>query len=72
MVAEELFKIFQNNGMDVSLLTPEKYMNTDEAAVYLKMSKKTLYNNIESIPHVKRGGKLIFKEGSLRQYMEGC
>ena len=47
-------------------------MNMDEAAEYLRISKKTLYNRVslKTVPFTKVGGKNMFRKPDLDQYLE--
>lgn len=70
MIAEELFKLFKKNSLAQRPM--EKYIGITEAAELLGMPKNTLYKKVQQIPHVKRGRQLLFKESSLKMYMEGA
>ena len=72
MIAEELFKLLEKAGMNAKMLTPERYMTSKEAAQMLGISRNALYQQIDRIPHVKQGRKNIFKESSLRAYIENA
>lgn len=71
LIAEELFKLFRKNGLD-NQRPLEKYIGMEEAAELLGMSKHTLYKKVQQIPHVKKGRRLVFKESTLKAYMEGA
>lgn len=70
MIAEELFKLFVQAGVNAKMLTPERYMTSAQAAEMLGISRNALYQQIDRIPHVKQGRKNIFKESALREYLE--
>ena len=71
MIAEEVYKLLVKEGLNPSMMSPERYMGVKEAAEYLCMPVKTLYNKVTEIPHVKKGKRLIFSESSLRAYISG-
>lgn len=53
----------------LSMGIEDETMGATEAAAYLKISPKTLYNKISDIPHSKVGNKLIFSKRSLSEYI---
>lgn len=55
MVAEELYKVLKKEG-----LVESDVIGIDEAAGILGMSKQSVYNRIQEIPHTKFGKSLRF------------
>ena len=60
----------------VRLLTQQKekeediFLDTAEAAAYLKISKQTLYNNSTNIPRVKNGRKVLYSKNALQRFVQ--
>lgn len=52
-------------------LDKEKPRNLKGAAEFLGCAEQTIYQNIKSIPHHKRFGKLYFFESELLEYLKG-
>jgi excisionase family DNA binding protein len=52
--------------------TDTNLMDSTEAAKLLHIAKSTLYNKLHAgkIPHLKFGGKLLFKRSSLMEFLE--
>lgn len=73
MIAEELFKLLEPVIIrQLSQTTSEaldKVLSTKEAAEYLGVKPKTIYNSISEIPHFKSGGKLKFSQLALDEYL---
>lgn len=55
LIAEELFKIQKREG-----LVETEVIGIDEVAEILGMSKQSVYNRIDEIPHYKFGKSLRF------------
>ncbi len=53
----------------LSIGISDETLSAKEAAKYLNISLKTLYNKIDDIPHSKSGNKLIFSKRSLHDYL---
>lgn len=49
----------------------EAILNAEQAATFMNISKGTLYDNIRSIPHQKKFGKLYFFKLELLAYLKG-
>ena len=51
--------------------TEEEFMNVDDAALFLKRSKKTIYALVShrKIPHIKQGRLLMFLKNDLKQWL---
>ena len=49
----------------------KKYMNIDQAAVYIKKKKATIYQltHKRQIPHIKSGGGLLFDPEDLDKWL---
>jgi excisionase family DNA binding protein len=47
------------------------YLNVDELAEYIKLSKSTIYKGTMShrIPHIKAGKKLLFNQDAIDQWL---
>lgn len=75
MIAEELAKVLQKEirkmVVDITVGDMENYISASEAADYLGMSKRTLYNRIDEIPHTKFGRVLKFQKSKLKEYIDG-
>ena len=48
------------------------YLNVDELAEYIKLSKSTIYKGTMShrIPHIKAGKKLLFSQEAIDQWLQ--
>lgn len=48
------------------------YLNVDELAEYIKLSKSTIYKGTMShrIPHIKAGKKLLFSQDAIDQWLQ--
>ncbi len=48
------------------------YLNVDELAEYIKLSKSTIYKGTMShrIPHIKAGKKLLFNQVAIDQWLQ--
>ncbi len=78
--AEELKKIIEDSVRTAIInLLPSitknnerepDYLNIVETAKLLKLSKQTVYQNINTIPHYKYNGRLLFKKSELVAYIE--
>ncbi|MBR1719808.1 MAG: helix-turn-helix domain-containing protein [Phocaeicola sp.] len=75
MIAEELAKVLQKEirkmVVDITVGDMENYISASEAADYLGMSKRTLYNRIDEIPHTKFGRVLKFQKSKLKESING-
>jgi len=75
MIAEELAKVMQKEirkmVVDITVGDMENYISASEEADYLGMSKRTLYNRIDEIPHTKFGRVLKFQKSKLKEYING-
>lgn len=69
-IAQYQIEAIKNDDTLLDLVYPPKYLTAAEAAAYLNISIKTLYNNIKTIPHVKVGKNLAFKDRALVRYIE--
>lgn len=65
IIAEEFFKLCEKNKV-----FPDRYMNVNEAAEFLRLQPSTLYKKLDEVPHTKTGGTLRFSERALRKYIE--
>lgn len=54
---------------NVATNAPERPITIQEASAVLLMATKTIYMNIDTIPHHKRHGKLYFFESELIDYI---
>lgn len=72
MVAEELMQLLhptiETIAKEVSERTYDKWMSTEEAALYLGISVNTLYKK-QDIPKTKVGGTLRYSKLALDNYM---
>lgn len=60
--AEHLYELMQEKQ--------DTYMDSKQAAEFLRIAQQTLYNKIEEIPHVKIDGKLMFSTNALSRYIQ--
>jgi excisionase family DNA binding protein len=49
--------------------TLERFLNVNEAAAFLSITKYFLYKHIGEVPHYKIGSKLAFKASELSAWM---
>lgn len=61
MVAKELAKYLAEKQEQ----TPDELLTTEEAAAFLKVSVRTLYNTKDAYPHRKVGKRLMFPRNGL-------
>ena len=66
MIAKELVVISPNNDIDPN----EVYLTIDQAAEFLHLAKRTLYNLGEKIPRCKRGKRVYYKRSALQRFIE--
>jgi len=67
-IKQAVEKYFPDNNSKSSV-SPQ-YLDLEEAALLLRLSRQTIYQNINRIPHYKQFGRLYFKEEELVQYIE--
>ena len=48
----------------------DTFLDSDGAAEFLHISKRTLYNKRKEIPRVKVGGKVLYSELALTRYVK--
>ncbi len=68
---QEILKSMKNPEAEVEKNNTE-IMNIDEAAVYLKMAKQTVYSMISRriLPYFKRGKRVFFRRAELLTWLE--
>ena len=66
MIAQEILIITPNTDVDPN----EVYLTIDQAAEFLHLSKRTLYNLGEKIPRSKVGKRLYYKKSALQRFIE--
>jgi len=54
----------------LNFIESDRFMDLKGAAAYLPLSKKTIRQHLDEIPHFKCGGKFIFKKSEIDQWME--
>ena len=54
----------------LAYLETDRYMDLKEAAQYLPLSKRTIWEHLKTIPHFRYGSKVIFRKSELDQWME--
>lgn len=67
---EEVSEVLKNNKV---LTSPDdEYMDMDQASVFLKKAKQTLYGlcSTNSIPHYSKSGQNYFKKQELIEWIE--
>lgn len=74
MIAEELHSIIRRDiercVTTVAAKAADRQLGAVEAAAFLGIRIKTLYNNIGSIPHYKVGKHLRFSQNALEAYID--
>lgn len=66
MIAQEMKLITPNTDIDPN----EVYLTINQAAEFLHLSKRTLYNLGEKIPRSKVGKRLYYKKSALQRFIE--
>ena len=68
---QEILKSMKNPEAEVEKNNTE-IMNIEEAAVYLKMAKQTVYSMISRriLPYFKRGKRVFFRRAELLTWLE--
>ena len=66
LLADEIVKAMRRYG-----LTDDEFLNADQAAQFLGISKRTLYNRRAELPCPKTGKKLIFRKSELVMMLTG-
>lgn len=66
MIAQEILVITPNTDIDPN----EVYLTIDQAADYLHLAKRTLYNLGEKIPRSKVGKRVYYKKSALQRFIE--
>ena len=59
-----LFELMRDNGY-----LDDKVFDSSEAAQFLNMSRYTLYNRLDEIPHTKDGRRIRFFKSDLIKYL---
>lgn len=56
----------------VGITEQQVYMNAEEAAKFLHLKLNTIYDKTckKEIPHIKKGGKLLFLRNDLEQWLK--
>ncbi len=54
----------------LAYLETDRYMDLKEAAQYLPLSKRTIWEHRNTIPHFRYGKKIIFRKSELDRWME--
>lgn len=67
MIAEEFYKILAKQNQ---LPNNDRYLDVAEVAAMMHLSKQTIYNMGAKLPCTKVGGKLLFSEKQIREYIE--
>ena len=66
MIAQEILVITPNTDVDPN----EVYLTIDQAAEFLHLAKRTLYNLGEKIPRCKVGKRVYYKKSALTRLIE--
>lgn len=73
MIAEELAKLLRRNieeqVREITAKVNDRQMSAGEAAEFLGITVKTIYNKLSVIPHYKVGKKLRFSQLALEDYI---
>jgi len=54
----------------LAYLQTDRYLDLKEAAQYLPLSKRTIWEHRNTIPHFRYGNKIIFRKSELDRWME--
>ena len=54
----------------LAYLQTDRYLDLKEAAQYLPLSKRTIWEHRNTIPHFRYGKKIIFRKSELDRWME--
>lgn len=52
----------------LSLLAAKNVFSVDDLALYLGKSRKTIYNNLDSIPHYRNGHCISFRRSEIEDW----
>lgn len=52
----------------LTLLAAKNVFSVDDLALYLGKSRKTIYNNLDSIPHYKNGVSISFRRSEIEDW----
>lgn len=69
MIAEELAKLLDGKFSSVIEKKNEEWLNTKEAAMYMRVSVGYVKKYIDEIPHVKVGRINKFQKSALYNYL---
>lgn len=70
MQADFMVSALREDENLLDIMFPPKYMGIKEAAEYLSVSPRTIYNNINEIPHEKVGKLLMFTDRGLSRWVK--
>lgn len=68
--AKKLAEELKSDSVLLDLMFPPRYMDINEASVFIRIPVKTIYAKLREIPHSKIGKKLIFSDRDLSRYVE--
>ena len=66
MIASEVSALVSGSNINPN----EVYLTIDEAAEFLHLAKRTLYNLGEKIPRCKVGKRVYYKKSALQRFIE--
>lgn len=66
-IAIEVVKLMKKEGLIEE--KPEKLLTLKEAAEMLKLTPKSFYNHKERLPFIKRGGRILYRQSDIIEYM---
>src|SRR5690554_5313349 len=68
----ELKNLLLKNQVNDKLEIPERFLNIQEAAKVLNLTKATLYSKVSKneVPHFKQGSRLYFSTVELTEYLK--
>lgn len=71
-IREEVTAVLNNEPGLIAGSEDEGFLNTDQAAEYIKLKKTTLYNliNQNKIPFHKSGKRVLFKKSELSDWIK--
>ena len=68
----ELKSLLLKNQVNDNAVIPERFLNIQEAAKVLNLTKATLYTKVSKneVPHFKQGNRLYFSNIELTEYLK--
>lgn len=70
MQADYMIAALKEDEELLDIVFPSRYLNIEEAAVFINSTVGTIYHKLDEIPHSKNGKRLVFSERALVRYIE--